>query len=67
MIYFKPIKITIDASSFTKVINTVVLMYHSVSNLIIVDKKLLFTSKFWLFLFFLRHQMETLHHFLLID
>lgn len=46
MIYYKPVKVTIDAPDFTKIIINVVIRYHSLSDFIITDLGLLFMSKF---------------------
>ena len=50
MIYYKPIKITINTPELAKVILNVVVWYYDLFNLIIFDKSLLFTFKFWLLL-----------------
>lgn len=54
MIFYKPIKIIIDASDLVKVILDVVIQHHSLSNSIMSDWGLVFTLKFWsLFCYFL--------------
>ena len=46
IVYYKPVKITINAPGLTKVIIHIVIRNHSLSNFIITDQGLLFTSKF---------------------
>ena len=50
MIYYKPVKITINALSFTKIIINIVIRYYDLLNFIILDQSLLFISKFWFLL-----------------
>lgn len=52
MVYYKPVKVRIDASGLTEVIIDVVVWYHSLLNSIVIDKGLLFTLKFWLLLYY---------------
>ena len=47
MVYYKPVKVTIDTLDLTEVIIDVVVRHHGLSNLIITKQGLLFTSKFW--------------------
>lgn len=47
IIYYKPVKTTIDASSFVKIIVNVVVRHHSLFNHIISDFGSVFTSTFW--------------------
>ncbi len=47
MVYNEPVKITIDASGLAEVIIDVVVHHHGVLELIVTDRGLLFTSKFW--------------------
>ena len=46
MIYYKLIKISIDILGLAKVIINIVIKYYDLLNLIIIDKSLLFNSKF---------------------
>ena len=46
MVYYKPVKVIIDAPSLAKVINIVV-RHHRVLELILIDQGSFFTSKFW--------------------
>ena len=47
MIYYKPVKITIDAAGLDEVIIDIVVRHHGFPNSIVTDQKSLFTSKFW--------------------
>ena len=47
MVYYKPVEITIDASTLTKIIIAAVVCHHGVPNSIVTDKGSLFTLKFW--------------------
>ena len=48
MVYYKLVKITLNAPRFVKVIIDVVMNYHSVINSIVTNKGFFFSSKFWL-------------------
>ena len=50
IVYYKPFKVTINTLSLVEVIINIMLRHHSLLNLIVIDQKLLFTSKFWLLL-----------------
>ena len=64
IVYYKPVKITINTPSFAKVIIDVVMRHHSFSNSIVTDRRLLFTSKFWSLLWnFLSIKQELLTAF----
>ena len=47
MIYYKPVKVTINALGIVEVIIDVVVRHHGLLNTIVTNKGLLFTSKFW--------------------
>ncbi len=47
MVYYKPVKVTIDAPGLAEVIINVVVRYHGVPESIMTDRGSLFTSKFW--------------------
>ncbi len=47
MVYFKPVKVTIDVSGLAKVIIDVVVHHYGVPKSIVTYQGLLFTSKFW--------------------
>ena len=46
MVHYEPVKVTIDALRVAEVILDVVVWYHGLSDSIMTDKSLLFTSKF---------------------
>ncbi len=46
MVYYEPIKVTINIPGLAKVIIDMVVCHHGVSKLIVTDQSLLFTSKF---------------------
>lgn len=50
MVYYKPVKTTIDAAGLAKVIINLVIRHNSFFKSIISDKDSLFTSKFWFLL-----------------
>ena len=52
IIYYKPVKITINASKQAKVIINLIIWHYNLLNLIVTNKSLLFTSKFWLLLYY---------------
>ena len=52
MVHYKPVKITLDISGVAKVIIDVVVRYHGLLNLIITNRSLLLTLKFWSLLFY---------------
>ncbi len=47
MVYYIPVKVTIDAPGLAEVIIDVVVRHHGVSDSIVMDRGSLFTSKFW--------------------
>ncbi len=47
MIYYKPVKVTIDALSLAEVIIEAVVRHHGLSDSIVSDWGSVFTSKFW--------------------
>ena len=47
MVYYKPVKITIEAPDLAKVIINIVIRHHGLLDSIITDWGFLFTSKFW--------------------
>lgn len=52
MVYYKLIKTTIDTASLAKIIIYIKVRYYSLSEFIIYDQGLLFTSKFWSSLYY---------------
>ena len=47
MVYYEPVKVTIDAPGLAEVIIDVVVRHHGLSDSIVTDRGSLFTSKFW--------------------
>ena len=47
MVYYEPVKVTIDAPGLTEVIINVVVRHHGLPDSIVTDRGSLFTSKFW--------------------
>ena len=47
MVYYKPVKITINVLGFAKVIINMVVQHHGLPNSIMTDGRFLFTLKFW--------------------
>ena len=52
LIYYKLIKIIINISNLTKIIINIVIKYYIFLNLIVINRGLLFTSKFQLSLYY---------------
>ena len=47
MVYYEPVKVTINAPGLAEVIIDMVVRHHGLPNLIITNRGLLFASKFW--------------------
>ena len=47
IVYYKPVKVTIDAPGLVEVIINVVIWHHGLPDSIMTDRGSLFTSKFW--------------------
>ena len=47
MVYYKPVKVTINAPSLAEIIINMVVRHHGLSDSIVIDWRSLFTSKFW--------------------
>ena len=65
MIYYKLVKIFFNAPRLAKVIIDVVLYYHYLLDLIVIDKESFFTSKFWsLFCYFfdIKRRLSIIFH-----
>ena len=65
MVNYKPVKITINAPGFIKIIIDVVVRHHSLSNSIVTDRSSFFTSKFWSSLCYflgIKQQLSTAFH-----
>ena len=52
MVYYELVKVTINALDFAEVIINVVVRHHGLSESIVTNRGLLFTSKFWLLLYY---------------
>ena len=52
MVHYKPVKVIIDALSLDEVMIDVVVRHHGLSDLIVTNRGLLFTSKFYLLLYY---------------
>ena len=65
MVHYKPVKVIINAPGLVEVIINVVVRHHGLPDLIIIDRRLLFTSKFWssLYYFFgIKRRLSTTFH-----
>ena len=47
MVYYEPVKVTIDTPGLAEVIIDVIVWHHGLPDSIVTDKGSLFTSKFW--------------------
>ena len=47
MIYYKLVKVIINVPSLIKIIINIIIRYHGLLNSIVINQRLLFTSKFW--------------------
>ena len=47
MVYYEPVKVTIDAPGLAEVLIDVVVRHHGLPDSIVTDRESLFTSKFW--------------------
>ena len=65
MVYYEPVKITIDAPDFAEVIIDVVIRHHGLPDSIVTDRGSLFTSKFWsslCYFFGIKQRLSTAFH-----
>ena len=65
MVQYKPVKVTIDTLGLAKVILDMVVQYHGLLDSIVIDKSSLFTSKFWLSLYYflsIKQRLSTAFH-----
>lgn len=65
MVYYKPVKVTIDASSLIKIIFDMVVCYYGLSNSIITNWGSIFILKFWSSLFYfleIKQRLSTTFH-----
>ena len=47
IVYYKPVKLTVNILGLAEVIIDIVVRYHELLDLIVIDQESLFTSKFW--------------------
>ena len=52
MVHYKLVKIVIDAPDLIKVIINIIIRYYSLPDLIVTNRRLLFTLKFWSSLYY---------------
>ena len=65
MVYYEPVKVTIDAPGLAKVILDVVVWHYGLPDSIVSDRGSLFTSKFWSLLcyfFGIKQRLSTTFH-----
>lgn len=52
MVYYKPVKVTIDIAGLAEIILNIVVRHHTFLDLIVTNKGLLFTLKLWSLLYY---------------
>lgn len=52
MVYYEPVKTTIDVADLAEIIINIIIRYHGLPELIISDWGLLLTLKFWFLLYY---------------
>ena len=65
MVYYEPVKVTIDALGLAEVIIDVVVRHHGLSDSIITDRRSFFTSQFWFLLCYflgIKRRLSTAFH-----
>ena len=65
MVYYELVKVTIDVSGLVEVIFNVIIQHHGLSNSIVSNIGLLFTSKFWSLLYYffgVKRKLSTAFH-----
>ena len=65
MVYYKPVKVPIDAPRLAEVIIDVVVWHHGLPDSIVTNRSSLFTSKFWLSLYYflgVKRRLSTAFH-----
>ena len=70
MVYYKPVKITLDAPGFAKVIIDIIVRHHGLPDSIVINRSSFFTSKFWsLLCYFLgiKQRCNVINHGLIIN
>lgn len=64
MVYYKPVKITIDTPRLAEVIIDMVICHYGLLDIIVSDRGSIFISKFWsLFYYFLKIKRRLLKTF----
>ncbi len=66
MVYYEPVKVTIDAPGLAEVIIDMVVHHYGVPEFIVIDQGSLFTSKFWFLLCYflgIKKKLSTAFHF----
>ncbi len=65
MIYYEPVKVTIDAPGLAEIILDVVVRHHGLPDSIVSDRDSVFTSKFWsslCYFFGIKQRLSTTFH-----
>ena len=65
MVYYDPVKVTIDVPGRVEVILDVIVWYHGLTDLIVTNRGFLFTSKFWsslCYFFDIKRKLSTAFH-----
>ena len=65
MVYYKPVKVTIDTSRLAEIIIDVIVWYHGLPDSIMTNKGSLFISKFWsslYYIFGIKRRLLTVFH-----
>ncbi len=65
MVYYEPVKVIINVPGLAEVIINVVMRHHGVSESIIINRGLLFISKFWSSLYYflgIKKKLSTAFH-----
>ena len=65
MVHYEPVKVIIETAGLVEVILDVIVWHHTLFNLIVSDRGLLFTSKFWSLLCYLlgiKQRLSTVFH-----
>ncbi len=65
MVYYEPVKVTIDAPALAEVIIEAVVQHHGLPDSIVSDRGSVFTSKFWSSLWFfleIKRRLSTAFH-----
>ena len=52
MVYYKPVKVTINIPGLAKIIIDIAVRYYGLPDLIVTNQRSFFISKFWLLLYY---------------